>query len=87
MAGSIAGLSRVLPRQEPVRIDETMVETVTGVPVSKPEPAFKVAAKGAVLMDASTGEVLFEQDSHVQLPPASVTKVMTMLLVMEAVEE
>ncbi len=87
MAGTIAGLSQVLPKQEPIVIDESTVETVTGVPVSKPEAPFAVAAKGAVLIDASTGEVLFEQDSHAQLPPASVTKVMTMLLVMEAVEE
>ncbi len=87
MAGTIAGLSQVLPKQEPIVIDESTVETVTDVPVSKPEAPFAVAAKGAVLIDASTGEVLFEQDSHAQLPPASVTKVMTMLLVMEAVEE
>ena len=46
----------------------------------------QIAAKGAVLMDASTGKVLFEQDSHKELPPASVTKVMTMLLVMEAAD-
>ena len=37
-------------------------------------------------MDASTGKVLFQQDAHKELPPASVTKVMTMLLVMEAVD-
>lgn len=46
----------------------------------------EVAAKGAVLMEAATGTVLFEQDAHTQLPPASVTKVMTMLLVMEAID-
>ena len=45
-----------------------------------------MAAKGAILIDASTGKVLFEQDSHKELPLASVTKVMTMLLVMEAVD-
>ena len=44
-------------------------------------------AKGAVLMEASTGTVLYEQDSKEKLYPASVTKVMTMLLVMEALDE
>ena len=39
-----------------------------------------------VLMDASTGKVLAEQNSHQQVPPASVTKVMTMLLLCEAME-
>lgn len=39
-----------------------------------------------VLMDASTGRVLAEQNSHAQVAPASVTKVMTMLLLCEAME-
>lgn len=46
----------------------------------------KVDAKSAVLIDADTGKVLYEQNSHDKLPPASVTKVMTMLLSMEAIE-
>ena len=45
-----------------------------------------VAGKGAVLMDAATGTVLYEQNAHEKLPPASVTKVMTMLLIMEAID-
>jgi serine-type D-Ala-D-Ala carboxypeptidase (penicillin-binding protein 5/6) len=44
-------------------------------------------ATSAILMDASTGTVLFEKNSHQPLPPASITKVMTMILVMEALEE
>lgn len=43
-------------------------------------------AKSAILIDAASGTVLFEQNSHDRLPPASVTKVMTMLLIMEAVD-
>ncbi len=42
--------------------------------------------KGAVLMDMATGAVLYEQEAHTPLPPASVTKVMTMLLIMEAID-
>lgn len=45
-----------------------------------------VKAKGAVLMDLGSGTVLYEQDSRTRLPIASVTKVMTLLLVMEALE-
>ena len=44
----------------------------------------EVAAKSACLMDIQTGTVLYEQNADAPLPPASVTKVMTMLLVMEA---
>ena len=46
----------------------------------------QVAAKSAVLMDVATGNVMYEQDAHTPLPPASVTKVMTMLLIMEAID-
>ena len=45
-----------------------------------------VAAPSAILMDAATGTVLFEKNAHERLAPASVTKVMTLLLVMEALE-
>ena len=45
-----------------------------------------VKGKSAVLMDVATGTVLYEQNAHEALPPASVTKVMTMLLIMEAVD-
>lgn len=45
-----------------------------------------LAAPSAVLMD-SEGTVLFEKNSHQSLPPASVTKTMTLLLAVEAVEE
>jgi D-alanyl-D-alanine carboxypeptidase (penicillin-binding protein 5/6) len=56
----------------------------------KPEQVQVELAKqavSAVLMDAATGTVLFEKNSHEKLPPASVTKVMTMLLIMEAVAD
>ena len=45
-----------------------------------------VAAKSAVLMDVETGTVLYEMNPHEKLAPASVTKVMTLLLIMEAID-
>ena len=48
--------------------------------------ALDVAGKSAVLMDVATGTILYESNSHERLAPASVTKVMTMLLIMEAVD-
>ena len=47
---------------------------------------FDVDAKSAVLMEAETGTVLYSKNADEALPPASVTKVMTLLLVMEAVD-
>ncbi len=49
--------------------------------------ALSVNAKAAVLMDMDSGTVLFEQNSHEALPIASVTKVMTLLLVMDAIDD
>ena len=77
------GIGKNLPKQEPIEL-----ETVSDSPEEDQQKApFEVAAKGAVLIEADTGEVLFQQDCHEELPLASVTKVMTMLLVMEAVDE
>ena len=45
-----------------------------------------VAGKSALLMDVATGKILYENNAHEPLPPASVTKVMTMLLIMEAID-
>ena len=45
--------------------------------------ALECGAKGAVLIDAETGQILWEQNSHTHLPPASTTKVLTALLALE----
>nr|WP_230199129.1 D-alanyl-D-alanine carboxypeptidase family protein [Risungbinella massiliensis] len=44
------------------------------------------SSRSAILMDADSGAILFEKNSHEKMPPASVTKVMTMLLIMEAID-
>ena len=43
-----------------------------------------VSSKSAILMDVGSGQILYEKNAHDKLPPASVTKVMTMLLICEA---
>ena len=47
----------------------------------------ELAAPSAILMEEATGEVLYESNADEKLRPASVTKVMTLLLVMEALED
>ena len=49
-------------------------------------PVQAAAPKSAVLMDAATGTILSESNPHQALAPASVTKVMTLLLIMEAID-
>lgn len=50
------------------------------------DPNLTITAKSAILMERSTGTVLFEHDADKQMPPASITKVMTLLLVFEAMD-
>ena len=52
----------------------------------KDDTSMQIGAPSALLMEASTGTVLFEQDADTKRPPASVTKIMTMLLIFDAVE-
>ena len=59
---------------------------LTALPQRVQGAALEVAGKSAVLMDTETGTVIYESNAHEPLPPASVTKVMTMLLVMEAID-
>lgn len=55
----------------------------------KPEKSTQLTenVKSAILMERDTGKVLYEKNGDEQLPPASMTKIMTMLLIMEAIEE
>lgn len=56
------------------------------LPVFAEEPALSLNAKAAILMEASTGRILYEKNIDEAFPPASVTKIMTMLLTMEAID-
>lgn len=50
------------------------------------EPVIEGDAKSMILIEESTGRVLYEKNSDQPMPPASVTKIMTLLLVMEAID-
>ena len=60
----------------------------TGAMASAPlrDGDIDITAPSAILMEKSTGEVLYEKDAHMKVFPASVTKVMTMLLIVEDLE-
>ena len=64
-----------------------MLCTLLVVPSNAVEFTGEINAKSAILMEQSSGKVLFEYNSDEALPPASVTKVMTILLVLEAIDE
>lgn len=51
------------------------------------ELPFEVQAKSALLLDYDTGTILYEKNPHEKLPMASITKIMTILLVLEAIDD
>ncbi|MBM7094744.1 D-alanyl-D-alanine carboxypeptidase [Bacillus sp. H-16] len=57
-------------------------------PASAREGGVKLAddASSAILIERDTGKIMFEKNSNEKLPPASMTKIMTMLLIMEAID-
>ena len=63
-----------------------IVITVACVPAFAVGEQLELTCPSALLMEFSTGKILYEKDSHAKLPMASVTKIMTMLLAMEAID-
>lgn len=78
-------MSLVMP-SEVCADDEKEQAGNAGQENTEAQPAVEVSAPSAILMEASTGTVIFEKDADTARPPASVTKVMTMLLIFDAVE-
>ena len=56
------------------------------LPVRAGAVELDIGGKSALLMDVATGTILYESNAQEPLAPASVTKIMTMLLIMEAVD-
>jgi len=64
-----------------------LLSTMINIPYASAEEVdLTPNAKSAILIDQDTGTILFEKNSHEKLPPASITKIMTMLLIMEAID-
>lgn len=77
----VSGVEMIVKEDESVVVNNSSVQTAPtdNLPV-------EIQAKAAVLMEASSGEVLLEYNADERLFPASVTKIMTMLLVAEAID-
>lgn len=66
----------------PIQVQAEEVEETK----EKAEGEELVSAPSAILMEASTGQIIYEKDADSKRPPASVTKVMTLLLIFDAIE-
>ncbi len=84
--GGFMGVDRFKPEERSLTIiDQAAVATSKIMETEANSTSdLKINAKAAVLIDGSSGKVLFAQNEKKHLPPASVTKVMTLLLVLEA---
>lgn len=84
------GVEKFAPQERSLRIiDDTAVHTSKQAETDRDNgngEALDIDAKSAVLIDGSSGKVLYAQNEKKHLPPASVTKVMTLLLVLESCE-
>ncbi len=67
----------------PALLHFTAVPDASGTSAS----AVEVSAPSALLMEASTGTVIYEKDAHTKLRPASITKIMTLILIFDALEK
>jgi D-alanyl-D-alanine carboxypeptidase (penicillin-binding protein 5/6) len=89
LSSVMAMATEIYGGEQGVVVSEELQVVETAVPVTvKTDTAAVLAetAKSAILIDSDSGTVLYEKNSHERLPPASITKIMTMLLVLEAVE-
>ncbi|GAA0296739.1 D-alanyl-D-alanine carboxypeptidase (penicillin-binding protein 5/6) [Gracilibacillus halotolerans] len=64
--------------EESIGTEETAIETAS--------PQLASNSKSAILIERDTGQILFDKNPHEKLSPASMTKIMTLLLIMEAIE-
>ena len=78
----LAVLSCALLLVQPVYAENVTTETV-----AEESSGVQITAPSAILMEASTGQVIYEKNSDTQRAPASVTKIMTLLLIFDALEE
>ena len=51
------------------------------------ETSLAPKAKSAIMIEATTGDIIFEKNADEKLPPASMTKIMSMLLIIESIEK
>ena len=64
-----------------------MIESIDSALVDADPTTLEIKALSYILVEASTGKVLVEHNANEKMPPASITKIMTILLVMEALED
>ena len=78
-APSAAGETEQDPAEEPQ-------QEIGGEETARENPDLAISSPSAVLMEVSTGTILYEKDAHEARSPASITKIMTLLLIFQELE-
>ncbi|MBO5293341.1 MAG: D-alanyl-D-alanine carboxypeptidase [Lachnospiraceae bacterium] len=84
--GNIA-YAETVGNTESTEAESSIAEENTEAGAEQASANLSIAAPSGILMEASTGQVIYEKDADTRRSPASVTKVMTMLLTFEALEQ
>lgn len=88
MATSVIMISTSAPFYILAAEDKTESETKgQGIATTDGTAKLELESSSAILMEASTGQIIYEKNADDALPPASVTKIMTLLLIFDAIEE
>lgn len=77
----------LLPTISAGALDEKTTQVVGEAESKESSVNLAENARSAILIDASTGKILFEKNSHEKIAPASMTKMMSMLVIVEAIED
>ncbi len=85
-SNSIVTNQTVETATEPTETEEVTEETASVPDNSSATNSLNLTCGGAVLIEQHTGKVLYDHNMHEQLRPASVTKIMSILLIMEALD-
>ncbi|XCP83897.1 D-alanyl-D-alanine carboxypeptidase family protein [Roseburia hominis] len=91
-AACVSQVVHAMPEAPKVLFEETNEQED---PVTEEKPAegteekeaLAISAESAIIMEASSGKVLYEKEADSKRPPASVTKIMTLLLIFDALDE
>jgi D-alanyl-D-alanine carboxypeptidase (penicillin-binding protein 5/6) len=83
---SRGGIDLPIRRKRLVAIILLAILLLSGVGTIAVAQELNISAQAAVLMEASSGDVIYEKNMHTPLPMASITKIMTLVLALEAVQ-
>ncbi len=85
MVGTILQPAIPILASEPVLVAGDSVEISAAVETAA-QPGPEISAPSAILMEASTGQVVYEKNADESRSPASITKIMTLILIFDALE-